>query len=155
MGDQRAEIGVFGGSGFYSFLEHTDEAYYTDSVKQLEENAMFTCERVNSIPGLQAIVPAGTMYVMVRTSPSGARASRRACRARALTTAAQTATWWRQPAHGGDQVRIDLAAFRDIADDMAFSEKLVQEQSVFVLPGQVRRRAGWRARHLCVSVCAS
>ena len=25
MGDQRAAIGVFGGSGFYSFLEHTDE----------------------------------------------------------------------------------------------------------------------------------
>ena len=25
MADQRAEIGVFGGSGFYSFLDHTEE----------------------------------------------------------------------------------------------------------------------------------
>jgi len=62
---------------------------------------MFTCERVNRIPGLKAIVPAGTMYVMVQ---------------------------------------IDTAAFRDLKDDMVFSEKLVQEQSVFVLPGQVRAK---------------
>lgn len=37
-------------------------------------------------------------------------------------------------------VQIDTAAFRDLKDDMVFSETLVQEQSVFVLPGQVRAK---------------
>jgi hypothetical protein len=31
-----------------------------------QDNAMYTCARISKIPGLQAIVPAGTMYVMVR-----------------------------------------------------------------------------------------
>jgi hypothetical protein len=49
-------------------------------------------------------------------------------------------------------VRIDLGAFHDLDDDTSFSERLVQEQSVFVLPGKVRTCAGWR---LCVCVHAN
>ena len=86
---------------------------------------MYTCDRINRIPGLQAIVPAGTMYVMVRVLRSPVQ------RASPIPDRSGPSV------SNSRQVRIDLAAFRDIKDDAHFSELLVQEQSVFVLPGKV------------------
>lgn len=34
------------------------------------------------------------------------------------------------------QVRIDVGKFRDITDDMVFTQLLLDEESVFVLPGK-------------------
>ena len=31
----------------------------------MQKHAKFTCDKINSIPGLKAIVPSGAMYVMV------------------------------------------------------------------------------------------
>lgn len=36
------------------------------------------------------------------------------------------------------QIKIDPSAFKDIKDDVAFAYKLLEEESVVVLPGQVR-----------------
>lgn len=35
------------------------------------------------------------------------------------------------------QIGLDIDRFKDISDDLDFSQKLLREQSVFVLPGQV------------------
>jgi len=48
-----------------AIFEHTPKEYYEGVLRDLEKHAMFTCEKINQIPGLKAVVPRGAMYVMV------------------------------------------------------------------------------------------
>lgn len=48
-----------------AIFEQTPKEYYEDVLKNLEKHATFTCDKINQIPGLKAVVPRGAMYVMV------------------------------------------------------------------------------------------
>lgn len=70
--------------------------FTASTIKQLEDNASFTTERLTGLEGVEVIVPQGAMYVMIG---------------------------------------IDSSKFKDIADDMEFTQKLLDEEHVFMLPG--------------------
>lgn len=93
---------------------------------QLQGNAEFTTERLGRVPGVEVIVPQGAMYVMVR------RGDHRRTVAPPPTPS--------RPA----QCKVDVDALDGVADDMEFTQKLLDEESVFVLPGRVRGRGGGR-----------
>jgi len=46
-------------------FQNTPDEYYQQNLKQLEENARYTCEQISKIEGLFVVVPKGAMYVMV------------------------------------------------------------------------------------------
>lgn len=68
---------------------------------------------LGQVVGLEAIVPQGAMYLMV--------------------------CGWRRfrNAETNSQIRINIASFKDISNDMEFTQKLVHEESVLCLPGEV------------------
>lgn len=76
-------------------FENVPETFYSGVTKELEKNAKFVSEALESIPGLTVIKPQGTIYMMVKVDLTG------------------------------------------IKDDVEFYEKLLQEQSVSVLPGTI------------------
>ena len=41
------------------------KAFHTATMKQLEDNAMFTVEQLSKVKGLNVVIPQGAMYVMV------------------------------------------------------------------------------------------
>ena len=66
------------------------------TMDELEQNAMFTLNTLQAVPGLNVIVPQGAMYVMVG---------------------------------------IDIELFDTISNDLEFTQTLLDEESVFVIPG--------------------
>lgn len=78
-------------------LHETEESFYIESMKILQDNARISYKKLSSVPGLNPIIPQGAMYMMVQ---------------------------------------IEVEKFKDITDCMDFVQKLICEQSVFVLPGK-------------------
>lgn len=100
------------------------DAYFADLCRVLRDNAERCVRHIDRIEGLSCVAPQGAMYLMVR--PYLCYASQLA--ATRLTVA---------------QVRIDLGAFAGFQNDMDFSQALLTEQSVFVLPGTAFRAPGF------------
>jgi tyrosine aminotransferase len=48
-----------------ALLHQIPPSFYSDSLRQLEDNARFTAEKVSQIPGLRVVIPQGAMYMMV------------------------------------------------------------------------------------------
>ncbi|RLN94580.1 hypothetical protein BBJ28_00003109 [Nothophytophthora sp. Chile5] len=87
----------------------------------LEENCKFTIDALSKIPGLKVVVPQGAMYAMVRhllplMGVFGCLNSHKF--ARCL------------------QVQVQTDILTQIKDDFDLTQKLLDEESVFVLPGQ-------------------
>src|SRR4051812_6682136 len=69
--------------------------------------AGYLVSRLSRIPGLNVISPGGAMYMMVRNIILSSK-----------------------------KVGFEKAQFKDFADDIEFSKKLLAEEMVFVLPGK-------------------
>ena len=119
-----------------------DNAHYCGT---LEANAAFTHERLSRVVGLRPVRPQGAMYVMVGYDPQVCMhaishvSSSYACNLPACTSDATAVT---HSMHSilapSDPQRAGLLAqvLTDIRDDADFTDKLLSEEAVFVLPGQ-------------------
>lgn len=80
-----------------AIFANTPQSYYDDTMAALAAHSKTLFEKLSTMDGLEPIMPAGAMYMMVR---------------------------------------VDVEKLKDIADDVAFTEKLFAEEAVMVLPGQ-------------------
>ncbi len=95
-----------------------------------QRHAEFTVDRVSRIPGLNVVVPKGAMYMMVRCSLTDHLSPLTVvCNSCGCLAYCVLRRW---------QFGIDTASYPSIEDDVDFCKKLLAEESVFLLPGQVR-----------------
>lgn len=83
--------------GLAAILKLTPQSFYDDLIGTLYENAKLAFEAVQSIEGLTAFMPDGTMYMMVK---------------------------------------IELERFPQFRSGLEFMQRLMEEESVFCLPGE-------------------
>jgi aspartate/methionine/tyrosine aminotransferase len=86
-----------------------------------KHNTKVSVEGISKIPGLTAVIPQGAMYMMVGSGLLGF----------GRCTNLLTHNYF------FDKVGVNVSEFKDISDDVDFTQKLVAEENVLCLPGQV------------------